>query len=149
MSQYAANTSVSVDKSQAEIRRSLNRYGAGQFVFAEEDARAMIGFTMANRQVRFFLSFKAKSKFMFTSKGRARKESQALVEWEKACRQKWRALALIVKAKLEAVESGITTFEEEFLAHIVLPGGKTYGQFAIPQIEEAYATKKLPKLLPM
>ena len=41
------------------------------------------------------------------------------------CRQRWRALNLAIKAKLEAVESGIVTFDQEFLAHIVGPSGQT------------------------
>lgn len=59
------------------------------------------------------------------------------------------ALALVVKAKLEAVESGISTFEQEFMAHIVLPNGQTTGQWMIPQIEAAYKTGTMPALLPM
>ena len=43
--------------------------------------------------------------------------------WEQVCRQRWRALLLIIRAKLEAVASGITTLENEFLANIVLPDG--------------------------
>jgi hypothetical protein len=64
-------------------------------------------------------------------------------------RQRWRALALVIKAKLEAVEAGITIFEEEFLAHIVLPDGRTAGEYMVPQIEESYRTKQMPPLLPM
>jgi hypothetical protein len=45
--------------------------------------------------------------------------------WEQACRRRWRALALVIKAKLEAAEAGITEFEAAFLAHIVLPDGET------------------------
>jgi hypothetical protein len=43
--------------------------------------------------------------------------------WKQAYHQRWRALALAIKA----VESGIATFEEEFLAHIALPNGSTVG----------------------
>ena len=50
-------------------------------------------------------------------------------------RQRWRALALCIKAKLEAVECGITSFEEEFLAHVVMPNGQTFGKLALAQIE--------------
>ncbi|GAG36103.1 unnamed protein product [marine sediment metagenome] len=64
-------------------------------------------------------------------------------------RQKWRALSLVIKAKLEAVESGISIFEEEFLAHIVLPDGRTIGDFMIPQIKTIYSSGKMPKLLPI
>lgn len=35
-------------------------------------------------------------------------------------RRRWRALLLGIKAKLEYVQSGIATFDEEFLAHIVI-----------------------------
>ncbi len=59
-----------------------------------------------------------------------------------------RWLALVIKAKLEAVESGITMFEEEFLAHIVLPDGKTAGEHVIPAIESSYQTGKVKALLP-
>lgn len=53
-----------------------------------------------------------------------------------------------MKAKLEAVESGITSFEAEFLAHIVLPDGSTVAQNAIPAVAEAYATGRVRALLP-
>ena len=65
-------------------------------------------------------------------------------------RQKWRALALVIKAKLEAVESGIAVFEDEFMAYIVLPGGEeTVGDFMRPQIAEAYRIGAAPNMLPM
>ncbi|MCF7821873.1 MAG: hypothetical protein K9M17_05480 [Mariprofundaceae bacterium] len=63
-------------------------------------------------------------------------------------RQAWRALNLVVKAKLEAVESGITTFEDEFLAHIMLPDGSTVGHLMRPQLEAAYDSGSMPKGLP-
>ena len=67
--------------------------------------------------------------------------------WEQACRQRWRALLLIIRAKLEAVESGLTTLESEFLANIVVPDGGTVGQWLAPQVEEAYATGRMPPML--
>ena len=61
--------------------------------------------------------------------------------------QRWRALLLVVKAKLEAVEAEIATFEEEFLPHIVLPNGRTVGEMALPEIERAYQGGRTPALL--
>jgi hypothetical protein len=52
-----------------------------------------------------------------------------------------------VKAKLEAVESGIVTFEQEFFAHIMLPGGVTVYEQAAPALEAAYATGQPAPLL--
>lgn len=54
---------------------------------------------------------------------------------------------LIIRAKLEAVESRITTFESEFLANLVLPEGGTVGDWLAPQIDEAYATGRMPPML--
>lgn len=150
MTRYAANTEVSSDRSRAEIERTLQRYGADQFMYGWEHGRAAIGFRMNDRQVRFVLPMPDRydHEFTLTPTGRKRSDSQAHQEWEKACRQRWRALALVVKAKLEAVESGITEFEDEFLAHIVLPDGTTAGTWMRPQIADAYERGVMPSMLP-
>lgn len=69
--------------------------------------------------------------------------------WEQACRAKWRALYLIIKAKLEAVESGISTIEREFFYDIVLPDGNTVGEFLSPQLDMVYESGNMPPMLPM
>lgn len=76
-----------------------------------------------------------------------RSPAQAQTEYEQAVRQKWRALALAIKAKLEAVDAGITEFEDEFLANIVLPNGESAGNWMRPQIASAYAKGDMPPLL--
>jgi hypothetical protein len=54
-------------------------------------------------------------------------------------RRRWRCLLLSIKAKLETVANGILTFDEEFLANIVVPGtGETVGTWAAPKIAAAY-----------
>jgi|AACY02.16.fsa_nt_gi hypothetical protein len=53
-----------------------------------------------------------------------------------------------IKAKLEAVEAGIVTFEEEFLPQTVLPDGSRVNEWAQPQMEQAYLEGKMPPLLP-
>lgn len=55
----------------------------------------------------------------------------------------------MVKAKLEAIETGISSFDSEFMANIVLPGGGTVGEWMGPQIERAYLTGAVPAMLPM
>ena len=148
MSKFAADTSVSVSASKAEIERIVERYGASQFMSGWDADRVMLAFTMNDRQVRFIVQMPDRTLRQFTHHSRgARTPEAALKEWEQACRQRWRALALVIKAKLEAVESGISTFEEEFLASIVLPSGKTVGQEAGPAIERAYNTGAVVPLL--
>lgn len=149
MSRYAENTSVGTDKSRAEIERTLQRYGADGFMYGWQGARALVQFVAHGRQIRFELPLpdRQASEFTKTPTGRDRSEKQAYDAWEQACRQRWRALALAIKAKLEAVEAGISTFESEFLANVVLPGGQTVGAWMTPQIERAYDTGEMPPLL--
>ena len=40
-------------------------------------------------------------------------------------RQRARALLLVIKAKLESIDSGVETFEQAFLANIVMSDGAT------------------------
>jgi hypothetical protein len=81
------------------------------------------------------------------ARGTLRSPAEAEKAWEQAGRQRWRALALVIKAKLEAVAAGITTIEDEFLAHTVLPDGSTVGQFMKPQLAVAYEQGSMPTTL--
>jgi hypothetical protein len=154
MTRYAANTDVSSHRSRDEIERILTRYGADQFMYARQDgenAAAMIRFRKDGIHIKFVLPMPDRDDPEFTqtpAKARARSADAAERAYEQAIKQKWRALSLVIKAKLEAVESGIAIFEEEFVANIVLPNGQTVGQFMLPQIEAAYETADMPPLLP-
>ena len=148
---YAATTEVPTERTRGEIERTLLRYGAEGFAYAWEGNQAMIRFRMHDKYIRMMLTLPDKSAFGFTpAKRYARDEAETLKAWEQGCRQLWRALALVVKAKLAAVEAGITTFESEFLAHIELPNKQTVGQWLIPQVEQIYLTggHEMPQLLP-
>lgn len=148
---YAQDTAVSVEKSKAEIERLLIRYGATSFLSGQQGERAMVAFEMKGKRIRFVLPLPDSNadEFKFTPAGcRMRGDEDRLKAWEQACRQRWRALTLTIKAKLEAVETGITTFEDEFMAHIVMPSGDTVGEWLKPQIEKAYESKKMPPMLP-
>lgn len=153
MGTYAANTEVSQEKSRAEIETTLRRYGADAFSYGWEEGKAVIVFRANNRHVRFEIVMPDPKNEEFTtyrhSSGKIKERSSdvAYKAWEQATRQKWRALSLVVKAKLEAVDAGISEFEEEFLANIVLPDGSTVGAQIRPHIEQAYLSGKMPKRL--
>ena len=148
MARYAAETSVSVERSRAEIEATLNRYGADVFAYRTDGPEVRIAFRMDGRQFRFLLTLPSRSERRFTHHSRgARAIDAALAAWEQACRQKWRALALVIKAKLEAVDAKISTLESEFMAHLVLPSGQTMEEWATPQIEEAYRVGTMPRAL--
>ncbi len=144
---YAAETSVSPERSRGEIESTLARYGATRFMYGWQESAAVIGFEVNGRRVRFVLPLPQASEFEQRSgRGRKRAPDKAI---EQATRQRWRALSLAVKAKLETVEAGIATFEDEFMAYIVLPSGQTVGEWMSPQIEQAYKLGQMPPLLPM
>lgn len=150
MTRFAADTSVSVERSKAEIERLLDRYGASSFASGRDGNMAMIGFTIENRTIRFMLPLPDPSatEFRMTPGGRReRSQPDQARAWEQACRSRWRALLLVIKAKLEAAACGISTIEDEFLAWTVLPGGKTVGEAIRPQIAAAIENGKPPRLL--
>lgn len=147
---YAENTQVSSDRSRAEIERTLRRYGATAFAYGWDAEAATLMFEIANRRVMFRLPMPnpADKAFTLTPTGKGRSAAAAEAAHEQAVRQRWRALALVIKAKLEAVAAGITTVEQEFLAHIVLPDGRTVGQHTQPVIAAAYETGEMRPMLP-
>lgn len=126
-----------------EIEQTLRRYGADAFSYGWQESSVMIAFRACDRHVRFTISMPVKGDEEFTHYKRGssvheRTAEAAEREWEQACRQRWRALALVVKAKLEAVDTGISEFESEFLANIVLPNGDTVAEQIKPYIQQAY-----------
>ncbi|WP_426751754.1 hypothetical protein [Myxococcus sp. Y35] len=150
MGKYAAGTKVSVSKTEAEIKDLLRSRGATRTAFAEEEGRAVVLFDLKDRRVRFTMPLPLPVHRSFTHDGRGTKRTPAAATraWEQACREKWRALFLTMKAKFVSVDSQVETFEEAFLAHIVTPDGKTVGQHALPAVAEAYRTGTMPPLLP-
>jgi hypothetical protein len=154
MGRYASNTKVSSEKSRNEIERTLQRYGASGFGFWIEDNKALVQFQIENLKIAFNLPMPDRKSEEFTMSSHEndwqRKPLAAETahkRWEQACRQRWRALALVIKAKLEAIDSGISTFQEEFMAHIMLPDGVTVGEKLVPGLTELMETGKMTNKL--
>ena len=149
MTSYASDTTVSSEKSRNEIERTLTRFGADQFMYGWDREVAVIQFCIFDRHIRFDLPLPAKDDFALTPIAQQQRSPAATEKaWEQGTRSRWRALSLVIKAKLVAVDSGIVEFEEEFLAHIVLPDGQTVGDFMLPQIATAYESGEFPMALP-
>jgi hypothetical protein len=144
---YAKTTSVSVDRSKAELEWLLSRYGATEFAYATNQKKAMIGFVMNGRKVQMSLPLPDPNRFARSESGRERSKEQAMQHWEQACRSLWRSLVLIVKAKLEGIEAGIVSMDEEFLAYTALPNGRTIGDVLAPQIQSIVDSGKVTPLL--
>lgn len=154
---YASGTVVSADRSKAEIEAILKRYGADQFIsgWDQSKGQVVVGFRLGNRTIRFnlpvpdlkdFKTFECQRRSRYGSVRTYTRERTELGQreaFDQELRRRWRSLSLVIKAKLEAVESEITTFEEEFLAHIVLPGGRTVWETTRDEIKLAYDSGKV------
>lgn len=124
---YAEHTRVPIAQTRTEIERLLSKHKASQYLTAvdEEHGRALVQFKLSNRVVKFELALPEKT--------------WVAEKYQQALRQRWRALLLVLKAKLEAIENKISTFDSEFLAHIVVTDdGRTVGDVLAPEIERIY-----------
>jgi hypothetical protein len=155
MPTYAKDTDVTADRSRSEIEHTLERYGATGFAYGWADIgdrRLMrIDFQIDGRHYRIVLPLPGQADTAFThtpARGLRRSPAEARAAWEQAVRQRWRALALWIKAVLEAQEAGITTIQEAMQPFTVLPSGQTAGEWLAPQIQRAYESGTMPALLP-
>jgi hypothetical protein len=147
---YAKGTTVSVRSSVQQVEKLLAQHGASGFVYGWDEASrgTRIMCRIEGKMLRFEVTKPHVSEFKETEKGRARAPDAAKRACEAEERRRWRVLVLLIKAKFEAIETGYTSIEKEFLADLVLPNGSTVHDWASKQIENAYNSGKMPSLLP-
>ena len=150
MTKYATGTGVPIERTRGEIEKVLTRFGASAFGYGWEGERHVITFVYKQMQMRFVMQTPKRNERRFTEtpKGAySRTDAAAGKAWQMGCRENWRALLAVIRAKLVAIECGITTFEEEFLAKIVLPSNLTVFEQVLPLVEESYRTGIMPPAL--
>lgn len=127
MSAYATTT-VAVERSQGEIRKLLAGYGCGNFAFGEEvdilGVRwAAVSFAHAGLAVRMRVPHKPGDEADIARKARRSRTKTlgevAFEEGEQEARRIWRVIAWNLKARMVAVDEGVETFQEAFLAHLI------------------------------
>jgi hypothetical protein len=101
---FAQGTTVSSGKSKMEVDALLEKHGATQRGVMENNGTASILFALAGRCYRIDVPLPANSTDQLT-------------------RERWRAVVLMVKAKLELVRIGASTIEREFLADLIMADG--------------------------
>lgn len=145
---FAADTKVTPGKTMGDIEKELRRYGATQFAYTSSEAAFSIGFIMKGRAIRFSVPLPDANAFFMTTGNQFYKAGDYNQKaHERAIAQRWRALLLVIRAKLESVELGVETLEDAFLAQIVLPSGETFGSWSRPQLT-AVSIGNMPQLLP-
>jgi hypothetical protein len=148
---FAESTDVPVWKTRAELEELLSRHGATSTAIFTSPERAMIAFEMNGRRVLMKISLPDLQSKDFTRHkrtGALLPAESARARHEAGCRQKWRALHLAVKAKLVSVAEGVESFEEAFMAHVIMSDGQTVSDLVRPRIASAYAENTMVPLLP-
>lgn len=114
---YAKTTKVPIARTREHIHQIVTKHGADSFATMDRAGKAQIAFSIGERNILFRCE---------------------IPDTGQKARSRWRALFLVIKAKLEGVSSGIETIEEAFLANIVMPDGRTVMEHTAPAIESHY-----------
>lgn len=141
--QYAKGTEVPVDRSQQEIVRLFHRYRIDTYAFGAERGRASVAFEFKALPIRVGIPMPmrpATDKVRNPTTGRM---VDAVSRWEQEVKECWRALVLLLKANLEAVERGIVTVQEAFMAYLVA-GDQTLGEIFLPEYLKQRALEAAP-----
>ena len=146
---YAKDTAVPPERTLLDIKAMLEKNGATAFVNGEDlvTRDAYIEFLISGRRVRLIINMPPFDQYQRSPGGRHRNKRDQLAAWEQGRRQRWRQWWLVIKGKLEAVDMGVTTLDREFMPDIVLPDNKTVGEWLAPQLEQAYASGRMPPML--
>ena len=143
MPKFAEGSVVTVQRSRGHLEQLLHAHGAEGFAYGWTADHDRVEFVWKGQRVRFTLPCVDRNKHLLTPAGRTRNDNQLQVALDQEDRRRWRALLLVVRAKIEAVETGISIFEEEFLAFIVMSNDRTVGDILVPRIADGTINKKL------
>jgi hypothetical protein len=134
-----------------EIDSLLGKHGASSRLIGQTDCTAHVTFVLGGLQYRLDVPLPA---FEMTAEPRGwygwdntRRQEWKAKQNAQAMRERWRAILLLLKAKLEAVKLGVSPLEKEFLSDLVLDGGATVYEAMGSRIAKALANGQ-PLMLP-
>lgn len=133
---YAEDTKTPTSRSRAEIEGLLRDVGATKLISGWDSDRGLeiIQCFIDGRMLRFEVAQPTEV------------EADPLTVAQEE-RRRWRVQVMLVKAKIDAIRSGDSTIDQEFLANVVLPDGKSMLAWATPQLEAAYESGAMPRAL--
>lgn len=139
---YASGTKVSVEKSRAELDRLLSKHGATSRAMVNTPGHVSIEFVLEGVRFRLDVPMIQEDRVRPSREKKipeprdwwrwsgTQRDAWVAKQLEQKERERWRALVLVCKAKLEFVAMGLTTARREFMADLVLTGGE--------RLEEAF-----------
>lgn len=141
---FAADTEVPAERTQGEIYKLLRVHGAAPVAVVLNVGAVTVMFQLNSRTIRLAVPLPTNGPPR-DGRGRITASKQAILH-AREIRRRWRSLLLVLRAKLEAVQSGIVTFESEWLAYIVTTDGKTVGEKMAPQLDAIAHEGDMPVL---
>ena len=131
MARYAEGTKVSVESSRGEITGILAKHGVQRMGWMGSPEGDQLMFELAGGQYRLNIerpTLEEVRKRYIADGGRWNlvydEQGKVDAEW----RRRWRANVLLLKAKLEFIDSGDTTLDRELMPYRVLSDGRTLEQ---------------------
>lgn len=135
MARYAYGTKVTVETSRGEITGILAKHGVDTMAWGTNPVGDQLQFELGGHRFRFLIAKPslddAKAAYLDAGKSewgwnhQADQAGALAAEW----RRRWRAHVLLIKAKLEFIDSGDTTLEREFMPYMLVAGGATLGEW--------------------
>lgn len=117
--QYAKRTEVTPAKSRGEIEAVLVKYGCKQFGVMNDVHQVALVFVFEGVTHRIVMPLPSE------------KERLTKLQREQAIRSRWRALLLVVKARLEYATVTRQPLGAAFVEYRVLEGGKTVAEHVL------------------
>jgi len=148
---YATGTRVPAERTKGEVTALVAAWGATHYGMGMETAddghkRDVFVFRLDGRHYRMEVEHPTWGEVAenFAAPERIQNQ-QAKVDDEH--NRRWRARLLWLKATLEFMEETDIPAEQALLPLLLLPDGRTMGQWAEGQVEAMYASGKMPPLL--
>ena len=147
--QFAKDTKVPVDKTESEIKKTLQAYQADGIAIGNHGDRQMIAFLIDDVQIRYAFDLPREEDFAKNSIGKPRGAVERRAVWEQALRTIWRVMLHRIKDRLMLAFSPFSCVYDEFFREIVLSDGTTMGErYTEEQYREMRRQNQLPSMLP-
>jgi hypothetical protein len=146
MNSYASGTKVSEAKSHFELQQLFKKFGCEGTGYMEHEDETRLMFAKDGVTYKFTLRFPdGESQIKVGSNYRPGTHGSKL-DYERA--RKMRALVMIVKAQLVAIEEGIATWDDMFIGQTVTDNGQTIAERWGPQVTQKCLEGVYPSVLP-
>lgn len=136
-------TTVRIEKSQADITKELSRYGIYEVQHTNQKGNFSVAFRVELEEVPIPLMVRIDVPYKHED------DTEDNLGWKNQ-RILYRCLFYYIKALLNVWDNGMKTFTEVFMPHLVLPNGATIEQSLLPRFNQILKEGKMKdiKLLP-